>query len=241
VQGFESEEFVALFGGRIKLLAGGIESGFHNVKPEEYKPRLLHIKGKRQVRVTQVPLSSSSLNDGDVFVLDNGLQLYQWNGASAGIFEKRKGGEIVEALKSERNGRPKSKTLDSTDDEEAFWKALGGHGKIAAATPDDEVKADPTKAVYRLSDSSGSLKIDQVYSGVGKIKRTHLKSDDVFLVDIGVQLFVWVGKSSTKQEKASAIPLATEFLKKQGRPVNSIAITRLIEGGENEGFNLHFE
>jgi hypothetical protein len=30
---------------------------------------------------------------------DNGLQLYQWNGTQAGVFEKRQGQEIVNSIK----------------------------------------------------------------------------------------------------------------------------------------------
>lgn len=56
--------------------------------------------GKRNaVKVVEVELALSSLNDGDVFVLDNGLQLYQWNGAAAGVFEKRQGQEIIKTIK----------------------------------------------------------------------------------------------------------------------------------------------
>ena len=40
----------------MKILEGGIESGFNHVKPEEYEPRLLQFKGKKHVKVTQVPL-----------------------------------------------------------------------------------------------------------------------------------------------------------------------------------------
>jgi len=36
------------FKNQIKLLSGGVESGFKHVKPEEYKPRLLHLKRKEE-------------------------------------------------------------------------------------------------------------------------------------------------------------------------------------------------
>ena len=74
VQGHESEEFLDLFPPAIVTMEGGIDSGFNVVTPTEYQPRLLHIKGQRKyVRVKQVPLTRDSLNDGDVFLLDNGM------------------------------------------------------------------------------------------------------------------------------------------------------------------------
>jgi len=48
VQGHESDLFLSYFKNEIKLLSGGVESGFKHVKPEEYKPRLLHLKGKKE-------------------------------------------------------------------------------------------------------------------------------------------------------------------------------------------------
>jgi hypothetical protein len=34
----------------------------------------------------EVPLEAGSLNSNDVFILDNGLKVYQWAGKDAGIF-----------------------------------------------------------------------------------------------------------------------------------------------------------
>ena len=87
VQGNEPERFVRLFntnGKGMIVLNGGIDGGFNHVKPDEYEPRLLKVKGKmKAMRVQQVPFKASSLNKGDVFVLDGGLQLWQWNGPEA--------------------------------------------------------------------------------------------------------------------------------------------------------------
>lgn len=48
-------------------------SGFHHVVTNDIvAERLLHVKGRRVVRATQVPLSWSSFNSGDCFILDLG-------------------------------------------------------------------------------------------------------------------------------------------------------------------------
>ena len=75
-QGNESAEFLALFP-RFIMLSGGVASGFNSVKPETYQPRLLHVKGNsKNVRATQVKLARESLNDGDTFILDSGLNIW---------------------------------------------------------------------------------------------------------------------------------------------------------------------
>jgi len=125
-------------------MSGGIESGFKHVKPEEYKARLLHVKGvKDHVRVQQVKQEWKSLNDGDVFILDQGLDLFIWNGSKGGIFEKRKAQEVAAEIRDKRSGKPKLTILDALEDNDAFWKALGGKptkDQLPKETPDDDKK-----------------------------------------------------------------------------------------------------
>ena len=52
--------------------------------------RLYHLKGKRNVRMTEVPLKITSLNHGDAFVLDLGSMVYVWFGAECGRMERAK-------------------------------------------------------------------------------------------------------------------------------------------------------
>ena len=92
VEGHESQQFLNLFKqyGGIKYLEGGVESGFKKVNRDEYEKRLLHVKGKRNVRVFPVEVSYKSLNKGDVFILDCGLKLFQWNGPKSSKAERAK-------------------------------------------------------------------------------------------------------------------------------------------------------
>lgn len=83
VQGFESPLFLSYFE-KFVVLEGGIASGFHHVKAEEYKHRLLQIRiANKKTIVREVPFTSKSLNSNDVFILDAGLKIYQWNGADS--------------------------------------------------------------------------------------------------------------------------------------------------------------
>jgi len=239
VQGSESETFMNVFKGKITIMDGGVDSGFKHVKPDDYKPRLMHLKGKKNVRVTQVELSSKSLNEGDVFILDAGLRIWQWNGAKAAIAEKRKAQEVLNGLKEERNGKVKSKIIDSNEDDAEFWELMGGKGAIAAEIPDEKVEIPP-KSIWCLSDSSGKLTVEEVASGKGNIKKSTLKSEDVFFLDNGTTLYVWVGSKTTANEKAMAMTYATDFLKAASRPM-STPVLRVIEGNEPVSFNKEFD
>ncbi|KAK6021195.1 hypothetical protein OSTOST_13143, partial [Ostertagia ostertagi] len=56
VQAHESPLFLSYFPNGVRYIAGGYESGFHHVedKFKDWKPRLFHCKGKRNVRCHQV-------------------------------------------------------------------------------------------------------------------------------------------------------------------------------------------
>jgi len=243
VQGSESDEFLALWKGKINILKGGIASGFNTVKPAEYKPRLMHLKGQKQIRVTEVDLKVSSLNQGDVFILDAGLNLYQWNAPSSGIGEKRKGAEMLEALKRERNGKPKSAVVDGLEDYPEFWTFFGGKpakDQIAAATSDD-IKVETKKTLYELSDKSGALKKTQVgeCASGGTFKKSELKTDEVFILDLGTMIFAWIGKGASAAERANGIKFATDHLATTGRPM-STPVSRVMEGAEPPHFKQNF-
>merc|ERR1711991_1158835 len=117
VQDHESGAFMGLFDPAIRVMEGGIDSGFRHVEPESYTPRLLHVKkvGKN-TRVSQVPLVAASLNHHDVFVLDAGLKLFMFEGDLASGFEKHKAGDVIQSIRSDRDGQPEPCLWKLSDD-----------------------------------------------------------------------------------------------------------------------------
>jgi len=246
VQGYESDLFLSYFKNQIRILEGGVDSGFKHVKPEEYKPRLLHMKGVKKIRVTEVDLHYTSLNEGDAFLLDAGLHLYQWAGKSSGPGERTKARELATAIKSERKGLPQVHVLsqgEKGEDVDAFWKALGGEGpvKTAAEGGDDkdaEKEGSQVRRLFRLSDSSGKLEFTLVAQG-NAIKRSQLDSNDVFIFDVGQEVFAWIGHKASVDEKSKALSFAQDYLTKFNRPLY-LPISRLLEGRENSVFETAF-
>jgi len=238
VQGHESDLFLSYFKNEIKLLSGGVETGFKHVKPEEYQPRLLHLKGKKKIRVTQVELNRGSLNSGDVFILDGGLKIWQWNGRKAGPQEKQKGAQLGQAIAGERKGKAKVFVLEEGDKDADFWKLLGGEGAVKSAEEggdDNEAEATGTKALFHLSDASGKMEFKQVATG-SACKKNLLNSDDVFILDTGAEVITWIGKGASENEKKHALGFAQDYLKKYNRPAY-LPISRVLEGSENAVFN----
>lgn len=240
VQGHESDLFLSYFKNQIKLMSGGVESGFKHVKPEEYQPRLLHLKGRKKIRVTQVDLNRGSLNSGDVFVLDGGLKIWQWNGRKSGPQEKQKGAQLGQAIAGERKGRAKVSVLEEGDKDAEFWKLLGGEGAVKSAEEggdDNEAEsgASGQKVLFHLSDATGKMEFKQVGTG-SQCKKSLLNSDDVFILDTGAEVIAWIGKGASTNEKKMALGYAQDYLKKYNRPAY-IPISRVLEGSENAVFN----
>lgn len=244
VEGHESKQFLSIFKGGVQYLEGGVASGFKKVEKDKYEPRLLQLKGHRNVRVTAVPVSRDSLNEGDVFILDLGLTIYQWNGPKSSRQEKSKGVDVAIKIKDdERKGRAKYILIDGSDKaaEEEFWKHLGGKGKIKSAEEggdDANFEKNAIYTLFKVSDASGKLQVTKV--GETPLAKEMLDSNDCFILDADSEIFVWVGKGATKEERKESMIHASNYLTQANKP-SWIPITRVPEGGETPLFKGKFK
>jgi len=197
------------------------------------------------VRVIQVERSYKSLNSGDVFILDNGMRIWQWNGSKSSTYEKMKSGQVVKAMRDERGGKPVC-TMHAEGEKDPdlveFWKLIGGEGAIkSAADGGTDAQAAQTakteRKLVRLSDSGGKLVCTPVKTG--SFNKSDLDTSDVFIVDTGSEVFVWVGKKSSQGEKKNALGFAQKYITENNRPA-FLPISRVLEGGENPIFNSLF-
>lgn len=246
VQEHESQLFLSYFRKGITYLEGGIESGFRKVEKEKYVKRLLQVKGRRNVRVKQVKCSYTSLNTGDVFILDCGETIYVWNGPKSRGTEKMKGMEVAKRIRDEeRFGKAVISIIDTQWDSDAnFYRELGDKGEIASADEggnDDEFEKSEQKVLklYSVCDAKGELEITEV--GTRPLKREMLDSDDCFILDTGPSgIYVWIGKNCTDNERKTGWSKAMEFIKKSGYP-EWTPVTRLADQGETPLFKQFFQ
>ena len=62
-------------------MEGGVATGFRHVERGKYDPRFFLVKKiGRRTEVKQIPMIYKSVNSGDVFIMDLGLTIYQFNG-----------------------------------------------------------------------------------------------------------------------------------------------------------------
>jgi gelsolin len=203
LQGLESDKFLAIFHNHhVTYLDGGIESGWVHVKSQTYEPRLLHITNglpaglvyeskthnHAYVRVTEVKMEAASLNLGDAFILDLGLELVLWcHGAS--VREKQRAQQVVQEMREARQGHASSRTIENPAEDATWCRLLGVSDPNTWVIP-AQAPAGPKLPPYapkllRVSDSKdGTLTTEQIGQG-GHFDENLLTDDDVFLVDEG--------------------------------------------------------
>jgi len=249
LQGYESTLFLSYFH-PIRILEGGVETGFHHFTAPEYQKRLYQVVGaqNRDVRVLEVPLNISSINGGDVFVLDAGKEIFLWNGGKASAFEKTKALAFVQTLENERGTHVTIHRYEQGDSAQGtFFQALGGQAN--ATIPNESSGANLThvahgesvhknvpKRLFSLSDAGGSLKLTQIAEGAA-VKHSLLKSDDAFILDAGDHIWVWIGKGASVKERRYALGYAHQYLKEHSRPF-TLPLSRIGEGQESRFFEI---
>lgn len=230
VQGHESQAFKSYFK-NLTYLKGGAETGFNRVTPQEYNPRLMKFRKEgSRTQMTDVARNRDQLDDGDVYILDLGLELIQWNGQNCVRAEKFAAAQMVQNIKSERGGKPVVTILEQADisDNHKFYDALD-------EDPDDEeqdAEDDGETVLTKVSDDDGSIGMDPVKEG--NVTKDDLSSDDVFLIDTRKAMYVWIGSGASVDERRNAIPYAHSYLKDTNRPFLSITVVK--EGQENNEF-----
>uniref|UniRef100_A0A8C8LYX5 Macrophage-capping protein n=1 Tax=Oncorhynchus tshawytscha TaxID=74940 RepID=A0A8C8LYX5_ONCTS len=241
VQNNESITFMGYFKSGIKYKQGGVASGFQHVVTNDMSvKRLLHIKGRRAIRATEVALSWASFNQGDCFIVDLGKDIYQWCGSECNRFERLKASQVaIDIRDNERNGRAKLHMVEDG----AEPQALGPKPSIPPGTPDDE-KVDTSNrkkgALYMISDASGSMKSSSVASS-SPFKQAMLTAEECYILDNGVDknVFVWKGPKANTSERKAAMSAAQKFIKEKGYS-DKTQIQVLPAGGETTLFKQFF-
>mmetsp|Transcript_136813 Transcript_136813/g.249391 ORF Transcript_136813/g.249391 Transcript_136813/m.249391 type:complete len:873 (-) Transcript_136813:142-2760(-) len=248
-QGAESARFTSLWKNRggLRLLAGGVDSGFTHVEAGEgvnCRSKLYRIKGKRSVRVDEVDKARASLNEGDVFILETAKGIYLWEGKEANRWEKVKGGEVADHIKEQdHEGKIPVIRLAEGGDAAPFWAELGGEGPVAAGKDDDEAFEKASASSVCLFKLAESDKWEQVEGAKAPLSRKDLVSDHVFLVDTGNKttgLFMWVGKDAPLSQKRGAMIHVNDYL--TAKSLNpSMHAVRMDEGSESTVFKSYFK
>uniref|UniRef100_A0A7N8WWS4 Scinderin like a n=1 Tax=Mastacembelus armatus TaxID=205130 RepID=A0A7N8WWS4_9TELE len=237
-QNQESLTFLGYFKSGIKYKKGGVASGFHHVVTNEVNvKRLLHVKGRRMIRATEVDFSWASFNKGDCFIIDLGKDIYHWSGSESSRYERLKTSELaIDIRDNERKGRAEIHMIEEGSEPEG---ALGPKPSLPSGTPDDvalDKKNQNQASLYLISDASGSLKTSLV-ADKNPFKQSMLSQNThCFCVIFGVAQSNITYDSFIRK---AAMAAANRFIKEKNYPQNT-QVQVLPAGAESTLFKQFF-
>jgi len=233
-QGNETEHFLNAFDGKIKIMHGGINSGFKHVEKEIKPVELFEIFNSR---VIQVKPNADSLTSKNSFVLDTQDVIYLWRGKNSRNMENFNAAMLVNDLKVDR-GKIITKDINQGEEDEEFWIFLGGkkevkdtHNKYSGKRNSQSLLHE--KKMNRISDCSGELKIKEIEFG-----KENLNSDDVFLIQTYENIVLWIGKDSSRNEKIHCMGHTRKYVKEN--KLTGVKIFLVNEGNEPTYFESMF-
>lgn len=255
LQGAPSAEFTSLFP-RMKILRGGVQSGFRHVEEDKTKDHTTLLRVFKQpgtgradsVMVYEVEPTWKSLDEDDVFILDKGNKIWVWQGKKCSPMEKAKAAQVVHDMtlakhadvevlaQSDSRSRLIVNQLGGQDGEQT---SLQSPRPCAAARSRTAATEGRPRRLMRLSDASGQLKFDLVKEG--SVQRDDLDGNDVFVIDTGSVIWVWQGQRASASEKAMWIKVAQAYVRYlQEQPGTAEAyfmpISKVLQGNESPAF-----
>ncbi|XP_029444229.1 villin-like protein [Rhinatrema bivittatum] len=247
-QGNESQTFKSYFKNGIIYKKGGVASGFKHVETNMYNiRRLLHVKGKKNVSATEVGLSWDSINRGDVFLLDLGKVIIQWNGPESNKSERISACLLAQKIRDdERGGRAQIGVIDNEKDSPDLMQIMTAvlgerRGELKQASPDE--KADEFQKanvrLYHVYEKEGNLVVQE--TAIKPLTQDLLLHEDCYILDQGgVKIYVWRGKDSSKEEKKAAFSRAEGFIQAKGYPATT-NVEVMNDGAESAMFKQLFQ
>ncbi|XP_072797091.1 villin-like protein [Vicugna pacos] len=247
-QGHESACFLSYFSPGIIYRKGGLASILSHVETNMYNiQRLLHIRGRKHVSATEVELSWNSFNKGDIFLLDLGRMMIQWNGPKTSIAEKSRGLALTRSLQDqERGGRAQIGVVDdeakATDLMQIMEAVLGCRvGNLHATTPTKSINQlqKPSVRLYHVYEKGKDLVIQEL--ATCPLTQDLLQKEDCYILDQGgFKIYVWQGRMSSLQEKKASFSRALGFIQAKGYP-SYTNVEVVNDGTESAAFKQLFQ
>uniref|UniRef100_A0A7S1ERB4 Gelsolin-like domain-containing protein n=1 Tax=Timspurckia oligopyrenoides TaxID=708627 RepID=A0A7S1ERB4_9RHOD len=245
VDGAESKLFLSYFSQLMKV-EGGVASGFTSPEPETYETKLLHVSGTgTDVVVQQVPIDVSSLNNKDVFILDLGMKLYQFNSVNCGPFERMAGSGVLEKIVALRNYEPEGINIDGEEvlEIEEFWAPFGGVVELSEL-PDppepEEEEESGIRKLYKVSDEDGSIGCDLVEEKDGEnLSLSLIEEDSIMIAVANNEALFYIGSGASQGERFHMNFKTAEILETIGLPWNA-RVTQVKKDGDTSKWDELF-
>ncbi|XP_066861805.1 villin-like protein isoform X6 [Kogia breviceps] len=246
-QGHESACFLSYFRPGIIYRKGGLASALKHVETNMYNiQRLLHIRAGKHVSASEVELSWHSFNKSDIFLLDLGKMMIQWNGPQTSTAEKARGLALTRSLQDrERGGRAQIGVVDdeaeATDLMQIMEAVLGCRvGNLHTAMPSKSIDQlqKANVRLYHVYEKGKDVVIQEL--STCPLAQDLLQGENCYILDQGgFKIYVWQGRMTSLQEKKAAFSRALGFIQAKGYP-SYTNVEVVDEGAESAAFKQLF-
>jgi len=207
---------------------------------------LYHCKGTmKKFKIEAVKLDASSLNSGDVYILDKWDVIFSFYGKDSEPIEQLEAQKYInQHLTRDRNVKIIRHIIhEGEEDDTEFWSNIPPDYKrqsIAAGDRASDSMVEMRHTLFRLSDETGSITFEKVELPTGTLTRSDLDDNDVFIIDAEHTIYVWVGIGTSKTEKVIALEYAEKYLVDEKQNTN-MTISLLHQSGiTNDQYKLLF-
>uniref|UniRef100_G1PFU1 Villin like n=1 Tax=Myotis lucifugus TaxID=59463 RepID=G1PFU1_MYOLU len=226
---------------------GGLASALKHVETNMCNiRRLLRIKGRKHVSATEVQLSWESFNKDDIFLLDLGKVMIQWNGPKSSISEKARALALTCSLQDrERAGRAQIGVVENEAKASGLMEimetVLGRRlGSLYAAIPSRSINQLQKARVhlYHIYQKDKDLVIQELATRL--LTQDLLHEEECYILDHGgCKIYLWQGRRSNHQEKTISFSQAQGFIQAKGYPTYT-NVEVLNQGAESAAFKQLF-
>ncbi|KAL4629652.1 adseverin [Arapaima gigas] len=145
-----------------------------------------------------------SLNSNDAFLLSTAKgESYIWVGKGASKEEERGAQYISEVLHC------KPRRITEGQEPADFWSALGGMKPYQSSEGLESKEMVHPPRLFACSNKTGRFIIEEV---PGEFTQDDLAEDDVMLLDVWDQVFVWIGKDANEEERTESVKSAKTYI-----------------------------
>uniref|UniRef100_A0A8C7FY47 Macrophage-capping protein n=1 Tax=Oncorhynchus kisutch TaxID=8019 RepID=A0A8C7FY47_ONCKI len=194
--------------------------------------RLFQVRRNLGTITRIVEVEAGSLNSNDAYLLKMPAgQSYLWVGKGAIEDEERGARYLSQVLKCQ------TQRIVEGQEPADLWAALGGKKEYQTSERLESSRTQQPR-LFACSNKTGRFIIEEV---PGEFSQEDLAEDDVMLLDVWDQVFIWIGKDANEVEKTESVKSAKTYIETDpGVRDKRTAIVMVKQGHEPPTFTGWF-
>ncbi|KAL6532833.1 Villin-4 [Orobanche gracilis] len=241
LQGNETEKFLSYFKPCIIPQEVGVASGLKHAETDEHRTRLYTCKGKHVVQVKEGCLLFDHLSIMKTSLFSTQNLKFLFSGSNSSIQERARALDVVQYFNDTfHHGKCEIAAIEdgrlmSDVETGEFWGLFGGFAPLPKKTTIDEAKSADSLSFKIFCVEKGEAVPLEVDSWTRELLDTH----KCYILDCGMEVFIWMGRNTSLNQRKAASSTADELLPSQDRSKSHVI--RVIEGFETVTFRSKFD